>query len=321
MSAQKLKRPMNLDKPIIQWTLLLFLAFTWGSSFILMKLGLESFNDLQVASLRLVISSLFLSPIIIKNFRKIKKDQWLPILIAGLLGSGIPAFLFTKAQTQISSSLTGMLNSLVPLFTVVIGLLFFKMPFRLLKLLGAIVGLVGAIGLLSSSGGLSFENSKMSYAFLVVLATICYATNVNFIKRFLKEVNSVNITAFGFLLIGPAAAIYLFSSDFTTILSENENAWQSLFYIALLAIFGTAIAVILFNMLIKKVSPVFASSVTYIIPIFAIFWGIIDGEKVNISQFLFISIILTGVYIINQDNRLERKAAAKKAKLQNTAID
>lgn len=312
---------MNLDKPIIQWTLLLFLAFTWGSSFILMKLGLESFSDLQVASLRLVISTLFLSPIIIKNFRKIKKDQWLPILVAGLLGGGIPAFLFTKAQTQISSSLTGMLNSLVPLFTVVIGLLLFKMPFRKLKVVGAVVGLVGAIGLLASSGGLSFENTNLAYAFLVVIATVCYATNVNFIKRFLKEVNSVNITAFGFLLIGPASAIYLFSSDFTTILKSNDQAWESLFYVSLLAIFGTAIAVILFNMLIKKVSPVFASSVTYIIPVFAIFWGMLDGETVNIGQILFISVTLTGVYIINWDNRLERKAAKKRAKLQEVVSD
>lgn len=311
---------MNLDKPIFQWALLLFLAFTWGSSFILMKMGLESFSDLQVASLRLVISTLFLSPIIIKNFKKIKKDQWVPILIAGLLGGGIPAFLFTKAQTQISSSLTGMLNSLVPLFTVIIGLLFFKMPFRILKVVGAIVGLVGAIGLLaSSSKGLSFENNQFSYAFLVVIATICYATNVNFIKRFLQEVNSINITAFGFLLIGPASAIYLFSSDFTERLSTDEHAWESLFYVSLLAIFGTAIAVILFNMLIKKVSPVFASSVTYIIPVFAIFWGIMDGETVNMGQLLFISITLIGVYIINRDNRLERKAALKKGELQQAS--
>jgi drug/metabolite transporter (DMT)-like permease len=300
---------LDLNKPLVQWLFLIFLAFTWGSSFILMKMGLQSFDNLQVACLRILISFIFLFPIMVKNLKKIKKDQWLNILIAGFLGSGIPAFLFTKAQTQISSSLTGMLNSLVPLFTVVIGLLFFGMSFRKLKGLGALVGLIGAIGLLSVNGGISISNDDFLYASLVVLATICYATNVNFIKTRLVEVSSLNITTFGFILIGPASGIYLFTTDFTTILQSDPDAWLNLFYIALLAVFGTAIAVILFNMLIKKVSPVFASSVTYIIPVFAIFWGIIDGEIIKPSELLFIAIILTGVYIINRDNRLERKEA------------
>jgi drug/metabolite transporter (DMT)-like permease len=133
----------NLDKPLVQWTLLLFLAFIWGSSFILMKLGLESFSWGQVASLRIVISTLFLSPILFKNFKRIKKNQWWKICIAGLLGSGIPAYLFPLAQTQISSSLTGMLNSLVPLFTVIIGLLFFKMGFRWLKMYSGVLWCTG----------------------------------------------------------------------------------------------------------------------------------------------------------------------------------
>lgn len=306
---------LDLDKPLIQWILLLFLAFVWGSSFILMKLGLETFSWDQVASLRIAISTLFLSPILIKNFRKIKKNQWWRILIAGLLGSGIPAYLFPLAQTQISSSLTGMLNSLVPLFTVVIGLLFFKMGFRWLKMAGVIVGLVGAIGLLTSSGNLDLgENNKIGYAGLVVLATVMYATNINFIKNFLAEVDAINITSFGFLFTGPFATAYLFNTNFIEVMNTDPNANKNLFYIALLAVFGTAIAVILFNLLIKKVSAVFSSSVTYIIPVFAIFWGLQFGEEVNLQQIIFIGIILTGIYIVNKDNRLERKLATEKAK-------
>lgn len=304
---------LNFDKPLTQWILLIFLAFTWGSSFILMKMGLRSFDNFQVASLRILISFLFLLPIFIRNLKQIRTKQWLPITIAGLLGSGIPAFLFTTAQTQISSSLTGMLNSLVPLFTVIIGLIFFGISFRKLKFIGALVGLCGAIGLLLANGGISVKNNDFIYASLVILATLCYATNVNFIKTKLVEVSSLNITTFGFAFIGPASSIYLFNTDFTNRLTSDPSAWTNLFFIALLAVFGTAIAVILFNMLIKKVSAVFASSVTYIIPVFAIFWGIIDGETVSYKEFLSIGVILTGVYLINQDNKLERKEQITKS--------
>jgi|SRR5690554_3575634 len=298
---------MKLDKPSLQWIAFLALALTWGSSFILMKKGLDSFSGLQVASLRIFISFLFLSPIIIKNFRKIKRSQWKHLFIAGLLGSGLPAVLFPIAQTEISSSITGILNSLVPLFTVIIGLVFFKMEFRKLKMLGALLGLIGAIGLLLVSGGVSFAPENSTYALLVVLATVSYATNVNFIKIFLKEIDAVNITSFGFLLIGPLAGTYLFSTNFIEIMQTDETAWRNLFYISILAVFGTSIAVILFNMLIKQVSAVFASSVTYIIPVFAIIWGLLDGEMLQARQFVFVATILTGVFIINKDNRLERK--------------
>lgn len=304
----------DLNKPLVQWTLLIFLAFVWGSSFILMKRGLVSFDNTQVASLRILISFIFLSPIIIKNFKKIKRSQWSPIFIAGLLGSGLPAFLFTKAQTHISSSLSGMLNSLVPLFTVIIGLLFFGLKLRWLKIIGVITGLVGAIGLLSVGGGFNLNNDDLTYGVYVIIATICYAVNINFIKIKLAEVNSVNITSFGFLLIGPLSGIYLFTTDFTTILQTDPDAWLNFFYIVLLAVFGTSIAVILFNMIIKKVSPVFASSVTYIIPVFAIFWGFVDGENILLMHLICIAVILTGVYIVNKDNNLEKKEALKMQK-------
>lgn len=308
---------LNLNKPSVQWVLLLFLAFIWGSSFILMKKGLISYRSDQVASLRILISFLFLSPVIVRNFKNIKRHQWWRVFVAGLLGSGIPAFLFPLAQTHINSSLAGMLNSLVPLFTVVIGILFFKLGFRWLKIIGVVIGLVGAIGLLASTQSISATNTEIIYGSLVVLSTICYAVNINFIKRFLAEVSSLNITSFGFLLIGPLAGGYLFTTDFMEITMTKADAPKHLFYIALLAIFGTALAVILFNMLIKKVSAVFSSSVTYIIPIFAIFWGFIDGEQILKSQLLFIGVILTGVYIVNRDNRLERMEEEKKTQIKN----
>ena len=307
---------LDLNKAVWQWVLLVVLAFTWGSSFILMKKGLETYDNLQLASLRILIAFIVLSPVIFRNFKKIKLDQWLPIIISGFLGAGIPAFLFATAQTEINSSLSGMLNSLVPLFTVFIGVLFFGLKLRKMKLLGVGVGLGGAIGLLSTTGSISLANNELLYGSLVVIATICYATNVNFIKVKLEDVSSLNITSFGFILIGPAAAIYLMTTDFKNRLQTDPDGFLNLFYIALLAIFGTAVAVILFNMLIKKVSPVFASSVTYMIPVFAIFWGFVDGEAIVPMQLLYIAIILSGIYIVNRDKMLEMREARKKRKVE-----
>ncbi|MBR9830692.1 DMT family transporter [bacterium] len=307
---------LNLDKPIIQWLLLLLLAFVWGSSFILMKRGLETFSNFQVASLRIAIAYFFLLPIAIKNLRKIKGKYWGYLLIAGLLGNGIPAFLFTTAQTQISSSLTGMLNSLVPLFTVLVGLIGFGLKLRIKRFAGVLLGLVGAIGLLSVQG-LNFGDSNLAYALLVVLATICYATNINFIKTYLGPINSIDITAFGFFFLGPPVILYLFMSDFYHIMQSDPEATTNLFYIALLSVFGTALAVILFNILIKKVSAVYASSVTYIIPIFALMWGFIDGEVIKGMHILWISVILSGIYIVNRENLKLNRKAKKELKPQN----
>ena len=301
---------LDLNKPLVQWFLLIFLAFVWGSSFILMKKGLVSYSPQQVAALRIFMSFLFLSPIIAKNFSSIERVYWWKLFLTGILGNGIPAFLFPIAQTKISSSLAGMLNSLVPLFVVVIGVLFFKTAFRKLKFLGVFIGLIGAIGLLYVSGNRTIDltGEIMSYSSFVIISTICYAININLIKNFLSEVSALNITSFGFLVIGPPAGIYLFTTDFFQIISRNEDeAMLNLFFITLLALFGTAIAVILFNMLIKKVSAVYASSVTYIIPVFAILWGVIDGENFLVTQFLLICIILLGVFIVNRDNEKERK--------------
>ncbi len=304
LSAMKI---INLDKSLWQWLLLLFLALVWGSSFILMKRGLESYSNTQVAALRILIAYLALLPITIKGLKNIKGKYWIYLTIAGLLGSAIPAFLFPLAQTQISSSLTGMLNSLVPLFTVVVGLIAFGMKLRIKRFSGVLLGLVGAVGLISVQG-LNFGDGHLEYALLVVLATLCYAINVNFIKKFLGPINSVDITAFGFFFTGPIAGLYLFTTDFTTVLTEDPTAKLNLFYIAILAIFGTALAVILFNVLIKKVSPIYASSVTYIIPIFALIWGFLDGEEILMMHIVWISVILSGVYLVNRENlKLKKK--------------
>ena len=264
-----------------------------------MKKGLEVYSSSEVAALRMSISFLCLIPFVLKYFKTIEKKYWKYLAIVGIFGNGIPAFLFTKAQTGLSSSLTGMLNSLVPLFTLLLGLILFKTKFKANRFIGASIGLIGAIGLITSNG-IDLNNSQLSYTFYVVAATMCYAISVNTINTHLKEIGSLKITAISFTFIGPPILFYLFSTNFIIITSQDKGAGIALFYIAILAIFGTVISVILFNMLIKKTSGVFATSVTYLIPIIAIFWGVLDGENINIIQVGSIGIILLGIYFINK---------------------
>ena len=289
----------DLNKRFWQWVVLLFLAVIWGSSFILMKKGLEVYSHNIVAALRISIAFIALLPFSLVVFRKIEKKYWKYLIFAGAIGNGIPAFLFTKAQTEVSSSLSGMLNSLTPIFALIIGILLFNTRPIKTQIAGVSIGLLGAIGLIFSNG-FQMENSNIYYVLLIVLATICYALSVNVIKTHLKEVNSLTITSLSFLSIGPFAIIYLFTTDFIKTTIDNPSAELALFYIVLLSVFGTALAIIVFNMLIKKTSTLFSTSVTYLIPIVAIFWGLFDGEKINIFQFISVIITLMGIYFINK---------------------
>jgi len=264
-----------------------------------MKKGLEVYSYTEVAALRISISFICLIPIAIRHLKSIEKKYWKYLFIVGVFGNGIPAFLFTKAQTEISSSLTAMLNSLVPLFTLLLGVIVFKTKFKANRFIGALIGLIGAIGLITSNG-IDLNDSNLSYTFYVVAATICYAISVNTINTYLQEISALKITAISFLFVGPPILAYLFTTNFIPIVINHEGAGIALFYIGLLSIFGTVLAVIIFNTLIKKTSGVFATSVTYIIPIIAISWGIMDGEIINSIQIISIIIILIGIYFINK---------------------
>lgn len=289
----------DLSKPLWQWITLLLLAFIWGSSFILMKRGLTAYSHQEVATLRLVISFLCLLPLILKNINKIDKKYWKYLFAVGLFGNCVPAFLFTKAETGISSSFAGMLNSLVPLFTILLGVVVFKIKTNRFKFIGVLIGLIGAIILLASNG-LTIKNSEITYGMYVVVATICYAISVNIIKKYLQEVSALVVSSFAFLFIGPPLIIFLFTTNFVSTTISHPLAGSALFYIGLLSIFGTALSLIFFNLLIKHTTAIFASTVTYLIPVFAIFWGIIDGEVVNFVQFFGIVVILLGIFFVNR---------------------
>ncbi len=289
----------NSESSTITWIIISILAITWGSSFILMKRGLAVFSSNEVGALRIVISFLVLLPFAIKRIRKISIKDAGNLALAGLIGNGIPAFLFAKAQTVIDSSVAGILNSLTPLFTVIVGLLAFKIQPRWFNVLGVILGLIGAVGLVmvSSSGNYSFQ---FSYAMLIVIATLLYATNSNIIKVWLRNIDPVGIVSLAFFCIGPPTFIYLiFFTDVFTQLSTNPLAWRGMGYMCILSVGGTAIALILFNKLLKITTPLFASSITYLMPVIALIWGLLDGEKLNWSYALWVLMILSGVILVS----------------------
>ena len=287
-------------KPWFQFLALLILAFIWGSSFILMKTGLKSFSSEQVAGIRILLASLVLLPFSIKNLKFLKKEDVKSLLIVGFLGSFIPAFLFTKAQTQIDSSLAGMLNSLSPVFTLIIGMLLYKTNFKSLQALGIVIGLIGALGLIVSGDGLSIGNVN-AYTLLIVLATIFYAINANEIKSQLSHLTGIQVTSLAFLFTLPASIIYLLTTNFKPVFT-NPSWTIHLLSIAALGIIGTALAALLLNIIIRNTSAIYAQSVTYIIPIFAIFWGLMDGEMISALHLVSMCFILLGVYLTNKKN-------------------
>ncbi|ALO15039.1 putative DMT superfamily transporter inner membrane protein [Salinivirga cyanobacteriivorans] len=294
---------MYLEKRWGQYATLILLAFVWGSSFILMKVGLKSFTSSQAAAIRIVSASLALMPLSMRHIKKLKRKDLKSLLIAGFIGSFLPAFLFTKAQTRIDSSMAGMLNSLTPMFTLFIGLAFYKIKILRLQIVGLILGLLGAAGLIATGNDLNMSNIN-SYAFFVVLATMCYGTNMNEIKARLSHLSGIQITSLSFMFLLPVALGYLLTTDLQAAMI-NEDWGFHLAALMVLGVIGTALAMLLMNSLLRHVPPVFASSVTYIIPVFAISWGVIDGETILPVHIAFMALILFGVYLINTKGKFK----------------
>lgn len=300
---------MQAKGTYVPWLILIGLMLTWGSSFILIKQGLKGFDQdsAVVGALRIIITFTVLLPAAAFRTGRVMKKHWIPLIAVGLTGNAAPAFLFAYAQTGIDSNTAGILNSLTPLFTLLIGLMFFRLKPGWLQIAGIMAGLGGAVGLIHFSGEGGFV-MNFNFAVFVLIATICYATSVNIIKVYLAALDPVSITSFSFLFIGPPVILYLFLfTDFTAYMAEGGAAWAGLGYIAILAVVGTALALVFFNTLIKMTSALFAASVTYMIPIVAILWGIIDGESFSWNYIIWIILILGGVYMVNTSGRRNKK--------------
>ncbi len=289
--------------PFIQstrnWIILAVLAIIWGSSFLLIKKGLIAFSPVQVACLRISLSCIAFLPFLHKRLLRVKAKQLLPIFGVALFGSGIPPFLFAYAQTHIDSGITGIINSLVPLWTLILGVLLFRVPFKWLKLAGVLIGLTGAALLIFFKHDGTFEGD-FRYGIYVVMATICYGTSVNLLKFYLQEVDALVITLLAFMMIGPPSLAGLLFTDFFHQMAHHPFAWQSFGATLLLAFFGTAFALVLFNTLVQKTSALYGSTVTYLLPIVAVTLGTWDGETFGWMQFVGMGLILGGVYLINR---------------------
>lgn len=291
---------MNRNKVAISWIILITLVLVWGSSFILIKKSLDYFTDIEVGLLRIVLTFLFLLPMTFKPLKKVPLKLYLPLIVSGVVGSSMPALLFAIAETRISSSLAGTLNSLTPLFTLIIGVLFFHFKTHWFNIFGVIVGLTGAVGLIYVTSGVNLKIGSL-YSSLVILAAICYAINVNLIKHYFSDINSLDITTLTFFFIGIPSLIYvvLFTSIPHKLITE-PRVWEGLGYMSVLSVIGTGLALVIFNYLIKISTPVFAASVTYMIPIVAIIWGIVDGEPFRFIYLFWIIMILGGVFLVNK---------------------
>ena len=282
-----------------KWLYLLLLSFVWGSSFILMKKALIDLTPVQVGALRMLIAGVFLLAFGFKSLKQIKRKHYKYIVYTALLGTFFPVFLFAFAVNGIDSSIASILNSLTPFNTFIFGVLAFGLKFKKEQLLGIVIGLIGTIVLIVKGADLN-PNQNYWFTLLVVIASIGYALNVNLVKKHLSDVSALSIVTGNFLLLVMPAFIVLYFSDFFETVEFTEAKTSALCYVAVLAIFGTGIAKVFYNKMVHLASPIFASSVTYLIPIVAVFWGILDGEELSVVQLLGGLIILLGIYLLNR---------------------
>lgn len=292
-----------MNRNLVNWLLFTALSIIWGSSFILMKIGLDNqLSPYQVAALRMVSAGLVLSPVAIKHIRNIPSNKLLIVLLSGTLGSLLPSFLFCMAEEGIDSSLAGTLNCLTPVFVIVTGALFFKTKTSANKIIGIVIAFAGSVLLLISKGHMQ-ESQHLVYVSFVVMATILYGINVNLVGRHLGNIGSLQVAAVALSLNAiPALVILVYTGYFILPLTSHKYLLAT-GAASLLGIVGTAVATIIFYMLVKRAGGIFASMVTYGIPFIAIGWGIIYGEAFGWKQVVCLLIILSGVYWVNKKPR------------------
>lgn len=291
-----------MDNKFFNWLLFIGLSFIWGSSFILIKGGLDHLSAYQVASIRIISAGVVLLPVTLVSIRQIPKNKIFTIFMSGVLGSLLPAYLFCMAEEGIDSALAGTLNSLTPIFVIIAGALFFNAKTTPNKLWGIVIAFVGSLLLFFSQPDFS-QNSNLLFILFVVLATMLYGFNVNMVHRHLSHIGSLKIAAVALSLNAIPALLVLF---FTGYFQQDLMATGTLMstgFSTLLGIFGTALASVLFYVLLKRAGAVFASMVTYGIPVIAIMWGIIYGEHIGMKQVASMFVILAGVWVANMKDR------------------
>jgi drug/metabolite transporter (DMT)-like permease len=289
--------------PENKWLYLFLLSLIWGSSYILIKRGLVGLSPIELGSARIVISTVFLLVLGFNSLSGLSRYHWKWLIITGFLGTFFPSFFFAFAQLHIDSSVAAILNSLTPIFTVLVGITLFATRMLARQYFGVVLGFVGSLGLVWGGAQIN-PNQPIGYVLLIISASMCYAINIHFLKHKLSAVSPMAMTLGNFIAILPPALIMLFFSDFFSFQKlQNPEVITSLGYVATLAFFGTAIAKVMFNRFVKMASTVFVSSVTYTLPIVALFWGTLDGEKISSYQLLSTVVILVGVFLAHKKNK------------------
>lgn len=271
------------------------LCIIWGSSFILIKEGIAHLSPYQVATIRILSAGIVLLPVALRQRKNIPRNKLGYVFLSGLIGSFFPAYLFCLAETKVDSSLAGFLNSLTPIFTIFTGLLFFGQVFQLHKLVGVLIAMAGMLVLLFAKGSINLQ--YLSFASFALVATVLYGLNINLVGRHLQETSSLAVVAVSFALLLIPCLIILWATGYFSLPLMQKQVLISSSASALLGIMGTAMATILFYILIKRSGGLFASMVTYGIPFVALSWGLLAGETINAWQVLGLVIILCGVYV------------------------
>lgn len=302
-----------MSKQTLSWVLLVFLALIWGSSFILMKRamfaldGTPLFSDTQVGALRMLLAALALLPFSLRHLSTLRNWRTIgKLAIVGFCGNFFPAFLFTYAETGISSGYAGMLNSCTPIFAILIGAFIFRDRLTKIQLVGVSIGTVGVISLMLAGQDLSISGN-WTHIFAVVIATLCYAISLNTIRHTLSHLKSVQIASLAFLITLLPSIFIALQQDVWGTLTTTNGANQGLIAVTILSVVGTAFALIVFNRLIAISSVVFASSVTYLIPIVAVIIGLSFGETINSWQVASMAVVISGVFIANAAKRKKLK--------------
>ena len=291
---------MQPRSSLLNWGIFIALSLIWGSSFILMKIGLDNqLSPYDIAAVRILSSGLVLLPVAFKAFRSIPVEKRWPVFLSGTLGSLLPAFLFCIAEEGIDSSLAGTLNALTPVFVILVSAIVYKTHTPLYKIIGICLAFAGSILLLLSNRGLNLGESYLHVAY-VILATLLYGINVNMVSRQLSQIPSLHIASVALSLNAIPALLVLIVNGYFTGGSQTEGWWIGSAAAAALGILGTALASVIFYMLVKRAGGIFASMVTYGIPFVAIGWGIVYGESYGWIQVGCLLLILAGVYLTNR---------------------
>lgn len=293
--------------PQNKYLYLILLSLIWGSSYILIKRGLVGLSPIELGSVRIILSTCFLVIMGYRSLKGLSKYQWKWLIITGFLGTFFPSFFFAFAQQHIDSSVAAILNSLTPIFTLLVGVVLFAVRILARQYVGVTLGFIGSVGLIW--GGTQINAAQPTgYVLLIMTASMCYAVNIYFLKHKLADVSPMAMTLGNFIAIVPPAILFLLYNNFFSLeVLQTDAVQKSLGFIALLAFFGTAIAKVMFNRFVKMASAVFVSSVTYTLPIVALFWGTLDGEKINGYQLLATAVILLGVSMAHKSKKHQKK--------------